>query len=115
MSLCYLSQFYDALDLATESQLKFHGIYKLLLSLLPFLGSLRVAHKLLLVLRRTLLVVVCPFLQTHALLAVAIANVHHLLIDGIHVFLLENLGSWSKLLAHFFHHVFKIVHTSLYS
>ena len=64
-------------------------------------------------LRRSLLVVVSPFLQAHTLLSVTIADIHHLLIDGIHVFLLENLGSRCKLLAHFLHHVFKIVHASL--
>ena len=64
-------------------------------------------------LRRNLLVVVCPVLQAHALLTITIADIHHLLVDSIHVFLLENLGSRSKLLAHFLHHVFKIVHTSL--
>ena len=37
MSLCNLSQFYDTLDLATESQLKFHGIYKFVLAYLSVL------------------------------------------------------------------------------
>ena len=64
-------------------------------------------------LRRSLLVVVSPILQAHALLSISIADIHHLLIDSIHVFLLENLGSRCKLLSHFLHHVFKIVHASL--
>ena len=96
-----------------ETQLQIHDINKSLLSLLTVLGSLGVTHQILLVLRRSLLVVVSPILQAHALLTVTIADIHHLLIDSIHVFLLENLGSRSKLLAHFLHHVFKIVHTSL--
>ena len=50
-SLCHLSQFNDTLELATESQLKFHGINKLFLSLLSFLGSLGVTHQILLMLR----------------------------------------------------------------
>ena len=112
-SLSYLSQFNNTVKLIFECQLYVNDINKLLLSHLPLLSILGVSHQILLMLRRSLLVVVSPILQAHALLAITIAYIHHLLIDSIHVFLLENLGSRSKLLAHFLHHVFKIVHASL--
>ena len=112
-SLSYLSQLNDSVKLMLETQLKVHGINKLLLCQLSILGSLGITHKILLMFRRSLLVVVSPILQAHALLAVTIADIHHLLIDGIHIFFLENLGSRRKLLAHFLHHVFKIVHAPL--